>query len=184
MLDLFYFSVSPLRKTELKEGLYTKREISPNYTLFWRILPDTQEIEMAMKVKGGKISKSVFNLAQSSKTWTNVLGSSSIWTCWILKICFDFCRKQQQIFNIQNSTCPNQKLPTLTFQPKLKPVGLVIYVLGISSIWLFWIFVLIFFSTAPACRKQQQVFDIQNLTHPNRWAAENIGSIFLRIWPN
>lgn len=44
--------VSPLRKTELKEGLYTKREISPNYTLFWRILPDTQEIEMAMKVKG------------------------------------------------------------------------------------------------------------------------------------
>ena len=49
---LHYFTESPLRKTELKEGLYTKREISPNYTLFWRIIPDTQEIEMAMRVKG------------------------------------------------------------------------------------------------------------------------------------
>lgn len=43
---------SALRKTELKEGLYTKREISPSYTLYWRIIPDTQEIEMALKVKG------------------------------------------------------------------------------------------------------------------------------------
>ena len=51
IFDLF-ITASPLRKTELKEGLYTKREISPNYTLFWRIIPDTQEIEMAMRVKG------------------------------------------------------------------------------------------------------------------------------------
>ena len=36
----------------MREGLYTKKEISPNYTLFWRIIPDTQEIEMAMRVKG------------------------------------------------------------------------------------------------------------------------------------
>ena len=47
-----FFSASPLRTTELIEGLYTKREISPNYTLFWRIIPDTAEIEMAMRVKG------------------------------------------------------------------------------------------------------------------------------------
>jgi hypothetical protein len=67
MLDLIFFSVSPLRKTELKEGLYTKREISPNYTLFWRLLPDTQEIEMAMKVKGGKILEDIFTLAPFSK---------------------------------------------------------------------------------------------------------------------
>jgi len=46
------FSASALKKTQLREGLYTKKEISPNYTLFWRIIPDTQEIEMAMRVKG------------------------------------------------------------------------------------------------------------------------------------
>ena len=43
---------SELRKTEIAEGLYTKREISKDYTLYWRVLPDTQEIEIAMKVKG------------------------------------------------------------------------------------------------------------------------------------
>ena len=43
---------SELRKTEISEGLYTKREISKDYTLYWRVLPDTQEIEIAMKVKG------------------------------------------------------------------------------------------------------------------------------------
>ena len=37
----------------------------------------------------------------------------------------------------------------------------------------FWIFVLIF-STAPACRKQQQMYEIQNSTCPNRWATKNI----------
>ena len=35
-----------------------------------------------------------------------------------------------------------------------------------------WIFVLIF-STASTWRQQQQIFDIQNLTHPNWWAAED-----------
>ena len=39
----------------------------------------------------------------------------------------------------------------------------------------FWMFVLIF-STVFAGRKQQQIFDIQNSTPPNRWAAENIVS--------
>ena len=43
---------SELRKTEIREGLYSKREISKDYTLYWRVLPDTQEIEIAMKVKG------------------------------------------------------------------------------------------------------------------------------------
>ena len=37
----------------------------------------------------------------------------------------------------------------------------------------FWIFVLIF-STVPACRKQQQILDIQNSTRSNRWVAEDI----------
>ena len=37
----------------------------------------------------------------------------------------------------------------------------------------FWMFVLIF-STTTACRKQQQIFDIQNSTLPKRWAAKDI----------
>jgi hypothetical protein len=39
-----------------------------------------------------------------------------------------------------------------------------------------WMFVLIFSTTVFAGRKQQQIFDIQNSTPPNRWAAENIVS--------
>ena len=42
----------------------------------------------------------------------------------------------------------------------------------------FWIFVLIFY-TAPACRKQQQIFDIQNSTRPNWWATKDIS-----VWYN
>ena len=52
------------------------------------------------------------------------------------------------------------------------------YVLDSSSIWTcrimnykFWIFVLIFLTAAPACRKQQQMFKIQNSTCPSRLLA-------------
>ena len=39
----------------------------------------------------------------------------------------------------------------------------------------FWIFVLIF-STTPACRKQQQIFNNQKSTLPN-WAAESLSNL-------
>ena len=32
--------------------MYTKREISPTFTLFWRILREVQEIEIAIRAKG------------------------------------------------------------------------------------------------------------------------------------
>ena len=43
---------SSLKSTEIQEGLYTKREITKDYTLFWRVLRDTNEIEMAIRIKG------------------------------------------------------------------------------------------------------------------------------------
>ena len=45
-------SDSPIKGKEINEGLYTKREISPTFTLFWRILRDLQEIEIAIRAKG------------------------------------------------------------------------------------------------------------------------------------
>ena len=51
------------------------------------------------------------------------------------------------------------------------------YILGSSLIWTCQIlnfeYFLIFY-TAPACRKHQQIFDIQNATRPNGWSAEDI----------
>ena len=37
----------------------------------------------------------------------------------------------------------------------------------------FWIGTCFDFSTVSVCRKQKQIFDIQNSTGPNRWAAED-----------
>ena len=48
----FYFSESSLKSKTIQEGLYTKRELSPTFTLMWRILRDLNEIEVVMKVKG------------------------------------------------------------------------------------------------------------------------------------
>ena len=47
----------------------------------------------------------------------------------------------------------------------------------------FWIFVMIF-STEPACRKQQQMWDVQNMTCPNWWAAKDIKQKWLWILSN
>jgi hypothetical protein len=46
------FPDSPIKGKEINEGLYTKREISPTFTLFWRILREVQEIEIAIRAKG------------------------------------------------------------------------------------------------------------------------------------
>ncbi|TRY75553.1 hypothetical protein TCAL_06383 [Tigriopus californicus] len=43
---------SPVKSNQIQEGLYTSREISPNYKLMWRILRDVQEIEVVMQIKG------------------------------------------------------------------------------------------------------------------------------------
>lgn len=76
-----------MRQTELKEGLYTKREISPNYTLFWRIIPDTDEIEMALRVKGtgyvgiGWRPKSATKQCQAyPKLYDKETAAKSLWT--------------------------------------------------------------------------------------------------------
>lgn len=41
-----------MKSSEIQEGLYTKREISPDFTLFWRILTELNEIEVVMRTKG------------------------------------------------------------------------------------------------------------------------------------
>ena len=43
---------SAVKSTTIQEGLYTSREIAPNYKLLWRILKDVQEIEVVMQIKG------------------------------------------------------------------------------------------------------------------------------------
>ncbi len=43
---------SEIKGKEINEGLYTKKEISPTFTLFWRILREVQEIEIAIRAKG------------------------------------------------------------------------------------------------------------------------------------
>lgn len=47
-----YISESAVKSNEIQEGLYTSREIAPNYKLMWRILRDVQEIEVVMQIKG------------------------------------------------------------------------------------------------------------------------------------
>ena len=55
-------------------------------------------------------------------------------------------------------------------------------VLGSSSTWNCRILNCFdFFSTAPACIKQQQIFKIQNSTRPNRWANKDIYSFFFMM---
>ncbi|XP_037068629.1 uncharacterized protein LOC119089931 [Pollicipes pollicipes] len=41
-----------MRKKITNFGLYQKREMSPEYTLYWRVLPEVSEIEMVMQVRG------------------------------------------------------------------------------------------------------------------------------------
>ena len=43
----------------------------------------------------------------------------------------------------------------------------------------FWIF--LWFSTAPACRKKQKIFDILTSTIPNYWAAEDNYQKFINV---
>ena len=50
--DLSLASESSVKSKDIQEGRYTKREISANYQLLWRILTDLNEIEVVMKVKG------------------------------------------------------------------------------------------------------------------------------------
>ena len=48
----FLFAESSVKSKVIQEGLYTRRDLSPNFTLFWRILHDLNEIEVVMKTKG------------------------------------------------------------------------------------------------------------------------------------
>lgn len=41
-----------MRSTDLDFDAYTRRDLSPNFRLYWRILRDEQEIEVVMQVNG------------------------------------------------------------------------------------------------------------------------------------
>ena len=50
-----------MKSKDIQEGRYTKREISDNYQLLWRILTDLNEIEVVMKVKGTGYVRAALN---------------------------------------------------------------------------------------------------------------------------
>ena len=43
---------SPVRSTELDYEAYTRKDLSANFRLYWRILREEQEIEVVMQVNG------------------------------------------------------------------------------------------------------------------------------------
>lgn len=46
------FPGSPIKSMEIDYDLYTKRDLSDRFTLYWRILKEEKEIEVIMVVKG------------------------------------------------------------------------------------------------------------------------------------
>lgn len=55
------FLGSPFRNTNLDLSIYTKKDLSDKFKLYWRILKDEKEIEVVMVVNGtsyaGKINE-------------------------------------------------------------------------------------------------------------------------------
>lgn len=46
------FSGSPFRSTALDMSIYSKKELSDKFKLYWRILKEEKEIEVVMVVNG------------------------------------------------------------------------------------------------------------------------------------
>lgn len=49
---LFFVIESAFKSTDIDYSLYTSKELSPDYSVFWRILKEQQEIEIVLKVNG------------------------------------------------------------------------------------------------------------------------------------